>query len=170
MENLKKVLIFALGIVMALGVTPAFAASGTGTNTVNVGVLSSVSILVTGSAAWTGLTADAIQSTTPQPININSTSNVPINVDVKAAAFTSDPTGGNMPLSALGFGSSTTPTQMTINDQSAITDLAAGTTFNTGGVGQGNAQDVNLYMTVPFGTLANAYSTTVTWTASDASL
>jgi hypothetical protein len=161
MENLKKVLIFALGIVMALGVTPAFATGPTtGTNGVTVGVTPSVSLLVTGNAAFPSLAADNILQTA-QPININSTSNVAIDVGVQALNWTS--TNGNMPLSALVFGTSNT--QMTNNEQNAITNLAAGNTFNSNGNGTGNAQDVNLNMQVPFGTLANNYSTTVTWTA-----
>jgi len=164
MENLKKILVFVFGIAMVLGVTPAFAASPSGTTDVTVGVDSSVSILVTGAAAWTGLQANAIQDLTNKPININSTSNVPIAVGVDALVWDS----ANMPLSALQFGNSTTQTPMTTGSQNAIANLTAGTTF-TNGIGDGNAQDVNLYMTVPFGTLAKSYSTTVTWTATDAS-
>jgi hypothetical protein len=163
MENLKKILIFALGIVMALGVTPAFAASDNGNTAVTVGVAQSVSILVSGTAAWTDLQANELQSTDVNPIKINSTSNCPINVGVDALVWTS--TGGNMPLSALQYGNATTQTPMTTGSQNAITNLTAGTTFDNNGAGVGSAQNVNLYMTVPFGTLATPYGTTVTWTA-----
>jgi len=156
MENLKKILIFALGIVMAFGLTPAFAASPSGTNGVTVGVSPSVSIVVSNNADFGSLAANNILSDA-QPINIASTSNVPIVVNVKAADWTS--IGGNMPLSALLWG--TTP--MTTNNAVAIANMTAPTPTTT------SAQDVNLKMKVPFGSLPGAYNTTVTWTASDAS-
>jgi hypothetical protein len=112
----------------------------------------SVSIVVTGNATFGSLAADNILST-PQPINIKSTSTVPVNIDVKALDWTS--TNGNMPLSALQFGNSITPTQMTTDDQNAISNLEPS-----------SAQDVNLYIQVPFGSLPKDYSTTITWTAS----
>jgi hypothetical protein len=112
----------------------------------------SVSIVVTGNANFGSLAADNILSS-PQPINIKSTSNVPVNIDVKALDWTS--TNGNMPLSALQFGNSITPTQMTTDDQNAISNLEPS-----------SAQDVNLYIQVPFGSLPKNYSTTITWTAS----
>jgi hypothetical protein len=112
----------------------------------------SVSIVVTGNATFGSLAADNILSS-PQPINIKSTSTVPVNIDVKALDWTS--TNGNMPLSALQFGNSITPTQMTTDDQNAISNLEPS-----------SAQDVNLYIQVPFGSLPKDYSTTITWTAS----
>jgi len=110
----------------------------------------SVSIVVTGNATFGSLAADNILSS-PQPINIKSTSNVPVNIDVKALDWTS--TSGNMQLSTLKFGSS--HTEMTTDDQNAITSLEPS-----------SAQDVNLYIQVPFGSLPKDYSTTITWTAS----
>jgi hypothetical protein len=110
----------------------------------------SVSIVVTGNATFGTLAADNILSS-PQPINIKSTSNVPVNIDVKALNWTS--TNGNMPLSSLKFASS--HRAMTTDDQNAITNLEPS-----------SAQDVNLYIQVPFGSLPKSYSTTITWTAS----
>jgi uncharacterized membrane protein len=110
----------------------------------------SVSIVVTGNATFVSVAADNILSN-PQPINIKSTSNVPVNIDVKALDWTS--TNGNMPLSALQFGNS--HTAMTTDDQNAITNLEPN-----------SAQDVNLYIQIPFGSLPKNYSTTITWTAS----
>ena len=110
----------------------------------------SVSIVVTGNATFGTLAADNILSS-PQPINIKSTSTVPVNIDVKALDWTS--TNGNMPLSALQFGNS--HTAMTTDDQNAITNLEPN-----------SAQDVNLYIQIPFGSLPKNYSTTITWTAS----
>ena len=152
----KRILIFALAIIMSVGVTPAFAA-GSGTNTANVTVSPAVSILVTGNAAFGSLAANNIESGA-QPININSTSNVPINVDVSALNWNSASGTGNMPLTALKFGSNT---PMSSEDQQTL-NLAAGDP------GQGDAQVVNTYMQVPFGSLADYYNTTVTWTASAA--
>jgi hypothetical protein len=112
----------------------------------------SVSIVVTGNATFGSVAADNILSN-PQPINIKSTSNVPVNIDVKALDWTS--TNGNMPLSALKFGNTITQTPITTNDQNVIPNLEPN-----------SAQDVNLYMQVPFGSLPENYSTIVTWTAS----
>lgn len=112
----------------------------------------SVSIMVTGNANFGNLVADNILSS-PQPINIKSTSNVPVNIDVKAVDWSSD--GGNMPLSALKFGNS--HMDMTTDDQTAITNLESNST-----------QNVNLYMKIPFGSLSKSYSTTITWTATAA--
>ena len=159
MENLKKILIFALGIVMAFGLTPAFAASPSGTNGVTVGVSPSVSIVVSNNADFGSLAANNILSDA-QPINIASTSNVPIDVAVSALAF--DSNGGNMPLSALQWtnatGSAATP--MTTSGTTAVGNMGVPTPN-----GVNPSQNVNLDMQVPFGTLANAYNTVVTWTA-----
>lgn len=151
MESLKKILIFVFGLTMVLGATPIFAAEA-GTNNANVTVGEAVSILVSGNANFGVLTANNIQSGA-QTININSTSNVPVDVNVKAVNW--NDTG--MPLSAMQFG---TNTPISNDDQVAITNLAAG------GPGLGSAQDVNMYMQVPFGSLAKSYQSTVTWTAS----
>jgi hypothetical protein len=110
----------------------------------------SVSILVSGNADFGTLAADNILSD-PQSIKIDSTSNVTIKVYVKAPGWTSD--GGNMPLSALKFGAS--HMAITTDNQLAITKLETN-----------SSQNVNLYMQIPFGSLPNDYSTTVTWTAS----
>ena len=110
----------------------------------------SVSIVVTGNANFVSVVADNILSS-PQPINIKSTSNVPVNIDVKALDWTS--TNGNMLLSSLKFGNS--HTAMTTDDQNAISNLEPN-----------SAQDVNLYIQIPFGSLPKNYSTTITWTAS----
>jgi hypothetical protein len=166
MENLKKILIFALGIVMAFGLTPAFAtdpSSPTGTNNVTVGVTDSVSILVnTPTVAFGDLAADNI-ATAATPVTIASTSNVPIDVGVSAAPWTGP---GNMPLSALQWGSAgtlgTAGTAMT-------SELASGKAITSLAAPMPNAapttQNVNLNMQVPFGSLSGAYSTIVTWTA-----
>ena len=110
----------------------------------------SVSIVVMGNATFVSVAADNILSS-PQPINIKSTSNVPVNIDVKALDWTS--TNGNMLLSSLKFGNS--HTAMTTDYQNAITNLEPN-----------SAQDVNLYIQIPFGSLPKNYSTTITWTAS----
>ena len=155
MENSKKLLALLLGIVMVFGVTPAFAA-GSGTNDATVTVTDAVSIVVSGNAAFGSLTADN-QRSTNKSINITSTSNVPIDVAVKATAWA---TGGNLPLSALQFSGSYTP--MTISDQSAITNMAPP---NPGDYG--TEEWVPLYIQIPFGSTAQEYSSTVTWTASE---
>ena len=151
MKSLKKILIFVFGLTMVLGVTPAFADSA-GTNNANVTVGEAVSILVTGNADFGVLTANNMKSGA-QSININSTSNVPVNVNVKASNW--NDTG--MPISAMQFG---TNTPITTDDQLAITNLAVGE------AGLGSGQNVNMYMQVPFGSLAKSYQSTVTWTAS----
>lgn len=110
----------------------------------------SVSIIITGSANFGTLEAND-QLSEPQRIHIDSTSNVPVDVMVKALPWNNN--GGNMSLSALKFGNS--HTAMATEDQKAIANL-----------GSASAQDVNLYMKVPFGSKAGTYSTTVTWTAS----
>jgi len=167
MENLKKILIFALGIVMAFGLTPAFATdpSTSGTNGVTVGVTPSVSIVVSNDAAFGDLAANDI-ATDAQPINIASTSNVPIDVGVSAPAWTSTNGTGNMPLSALQWSNPVVSTQlsaatssMTSTSESAISAMAPPTPTTT------SSQIMNLNMQVPFGSLANAYNTVVTWTA-----
>jgi hypothetical protein len=154
MEFDKRMLVITLAVVMSIGIGPAFAdPSATGTNTATVTVTDAVSIIVTNNAAFGSLAANNIQSSA-EPININSTSNVPIDVAVKAVNW--DSTSGNMPLSALQFG---TNTPMTTSDQSALTNIAPGNP------GQGTSNDVNLFMQVPFGSKSQAYNTTVIWTA-----
>jgi len=168
MENLKKILIFALGIVMAFGLTPAFAASPSGTNTVTTNVGQSVSLVVSGNAIFgsSGIPLQADDAVSgAQPINIASTSNVPINVSVSATDFGVDNGTGNMPISALQWTNSTpsTPTvPMTTSGTpaTALTNMGVPTPN-----GVNPSQNVNLDMQVPFGTLANAYNTVVTWTA-----
>ena len=148
---------------MAFGLTPAFAASPSGTNTVTTNVGQSVSLVVSGNAIFgssgSPLQADDVASGV-QPINISSTSNVPIDVAVSALAF--DSNGGNMPLSALQWtnatGSAATP--MTTSGTTAVGNMGVPTPN-----GVNPSQNVNLDMQVPFGTLANAYNTVVTWTA-----
>ncbi|WP_156095988.1 hypothetical protein [Methanobacterium sp. SMA-27] len=56
MENLKKILTFVLGMAMVLGVAPAFAAQD-GTNTATVTLGDVVSIVVTGAADFTDISA-----------------------------------------------------------------------------------------------------------------
>lgn len=153
MEKSKQMLAILLGLAMIMGVTPVFAADS-GTNTADVTVTDAISIIVTGNAAFGSLSADNIRSSA-QPIKINSTSNVAVDVNVKALDWTSS--GGNMPLTALQWGGSYTP--MTTSDVEAIDNLLPGAPS------AGSAQDVNLYMQVPFGSLSKAYNTTVTWTA-----
>lgn len=147
-------LFITLAVAMSMCVSPAFAdPSATGTNTVNVTVTDAVSIIVSNNAAFGNLAANNIKSSA-QPININSTSNVPIDVAVSALNWQS--TDGNMPLSALQFG---TNTPMKTTGQSALTNIAPGAP------GQGTSDDVNLFMQVPFGSKSQAYNTTVTWLA-----
>jgi hypothetical protein len=164
MENLKKILIFALGIVMAFGLTPAFAASPSGTNGVTVGVSPSVSIDVIDSAAFGSLAADNIASNA-QPITINSTSNEPINVGVSAATWTSNDTG-NMPLSALQWSNPVTDTQGTVVGAPMTTSLAPAINRMSAPTPTTNSSQImNLNMQVPFGSSSGSYNTTVTWTA-----
>lgn len=110
----------------------------------------SVSIVVSGDANFGTLAANNILSN-PQQIKIDSTSNVTIKVYIKALDWVSN--DGNMPLSALKFGDS--HKAITTDNQLAITQLAPN-----------DSQNVNLYMQIPFGSLPDYYSTTVTWTAS----
>jgi hypothetical protein len=140
------------GIVALILISLTTIAGANINNSSKDNVTVSVSIVVTGNATFGSVAADNILSN-PQPINIKSTSNVPVNIDVKALDWTS--TNGNMPLSALKFSNTITQTPMTTDDQNAITNLEPN-----------SAQDVNLYMQVPFGSLPENYSTTVTWTAS----
>jgi hypothetical protein len=153
MEN-TKILALLLGLAMVMGVTPVFAADS-GTTPVSVTLGDAVSIIVTGSGEFTGVSADNVLSDA-MPIKINSTSNVA--VDVSTQAPTWDKVGsGNMPLSALKWGGS--QTAMTSSPVKAIDNLAAGLP------GEGSAQNVNLYLQVPFGSTNDVYNTTVTWIA-----
>ena len=149
---------------MAFGLTPAFAASPSGTNTVTTYVGQSVSLVVSGYAVF-GSSGSPLQAddavSGAQPINISSTSNVPIDVAVSADAFSSTNDTGNMPLSALQWtyatGSAATP--MTTSGTTAVGNMGVPTPN-----GVNPSQNVNFDMQVPFGTLANNYTTTVTWT------
>ena len=152
---------------MAFGLTPAFA---TDPNTASTGVQAtvgpSVSLTATGSPSFGSLLADNIASDS-QSVSIASTSNVPIDVGVQAGAFSSTGTG-NMPISALQWSNPVTESAavgLTSDSVNAITGMAVPTPAGDGNPGTPVAQNINLNMKVPFGTLANTYNNIVTWTA-----
>ncbi|BDZ68627.1 hypothetical protein [Methanobacterium ferruginis] len=158
MQKSKKLLALLLGLAMILGVTPAFAEEpyASGTSEASVGVLDTVSIVVSGDVSWSDLYANNVL-TSAQQTRITSHSNVPINVTIKGTDFAS-----NLPLSALKFNNGTEDVDMSTSDQQAIGYLAAPE------VEGDSYKDMDLKVQVPFGVLTNSYSTTLTWTASAA--
>lgn len=158
----KRLLIVAIAIVMAIGVTPTFAAEQTtGDSGASVDVQNTIYILVAGDVSWTDLFADNIP-TDAQQTTVTSKSNIPINVTVIGTEFGT--TGNYLPMSALQFKNSTSEyaTMSSSSAKQALGDVAVPA------VGGQTDKSMDLRVQVPYGVSADTYTSTLTWTASAA--
>lgn len=164
----------ALALVMIVGACPAFAATTSSTQTVQVTVNPTIAIAATwangnnnSTIALGSLAADGLQTTFTGGLGgeqLFTYSNEPIDIYTKASGPLANG-ANNIALSNFLYsgGSTATPTAFTTNYFKMFG--AWGAAPQTPGY---NSTPINLYLTVPFGTVPTSYSTTVYFSAVNA--